>query len=190
MKKIVLASALAVSLFTVSGAGASGVYIGAGFPGYTVGYDYTYSPSIAFRGEYTGGLSVSRDSTRDGINYSGKFKGSAFGAFADYYFLSDSGLRATGGLTVNDIKVNLSATGRNGSVVINGRNVNLANGDSYDVKLKYPSVTPYLGIGYNSNRAAKQGWGFVSDLGVMIGRFDTSASSSLVARMLELRSAH
>lgn len=169
---------LTIALLAPFAANAAEVYGGVGFPGLTLGYSQKMTDSVSLRGEYSGGLSLSRSGTRDGIDFNGKVKASAVGLFGDYYPMADSGFRGTGGVTFNDIKASLASTGNNGTATINGKPVNL-NGLFYNVDLKYPSVTPYLGIGYQSKRGATPGWGFMVDAGVMIGKFDTSTQQNI-----------
>lgn len=160
-------------------AGAAEVYGGAGFPGLTLGYSHRLNDAISVRGEYSGGLNISRNGTRDGIDFNGNLKANAIGIFGDYYPMAGSGFRGTGGVTFNDIKARLDSTGNNGTATINNKAVNL-NGLFYNVDLKYPSVTPYLGIGYQSKRSGNPGWGFFVDAGVMIGKFETTTQQNIV----------
>lgn len=160
-------------------ANAAEVYGGAGFPGLTLGYSMKMTDNISLRGEYSGGLNISRNGSRDGIDFNGNLKANSVGIFGDYYPIAGSGFRGTGGVTFNDIKAGLASTGNNGTATINNKPVNL-NGLFYNVDLKYPSVTPYLGIGYQSKRSGTPGWGFFADAGVMIGKFDTTTSQNIV----------
>ena len=63
------------------------------------------------------------------------------------------------------------------------RTVPLPETKYFNLAIKQPSVTPYLGLGYGSKPGAKQaGWGFYADAGVMFGKFRTSTSTSLVGK--------
>ncbi|WP_422583171.1 hypothetical protein [Polaromonas sp.] len=156
---------------------ADAVYGGIGFPGATLGYDHALSSAVSVRGEYSGGLKLSRDGRREGVDFKGQLKANSLGVFADYYPSAAGGFRATGGVTLNDTKASLVVTGNNASAQINGKAVNL-NGQTYNVDLKYPDVTPYLGIGYNSlhDGSNAKGWGFFIDAGLTIGKFKTSTT--------------
>lgn len=172
---------LAACLLAPAASNAAGVYAGIGFPGITIGYDYALTSDVSLRGEYSGGLSLSRNGQRDGVDFNGNFKANSLGAIADWYPMAGSGFRATGGITLNDTKVSFAATGNNGTAKINGKPVNLA-GETFNVDLKYPGVTPYIGIGYSSKHNAEKGWGFFADAGVTIGKFDTSVSTTMVGK--------
>jgi hypothetical protein len=161
-----------------SAAHAQDSYGGLGLPGLlTLGYAYPLSSSVGLRGEYAGGLSVNKDGNQDGVNVTGSFKASRLGAFADWFPLGGA-FRLVGGLTVNDITAGFNALGT-GNSTINGNTVNMT-GETYNVKLKFPNTTPYLGIGFGHQKSDAKGLGFYADLGVMIGTFSAETTTSLV----------
>jgi hypothetical protein len=156
-------------------------YIGVGLPGlYTLGYAYPMSNAWGLRADYAGGLNVSKDGNQDGVNVTGNFKASRFGAFADWYPFS-GGFRLVGGLTANDMKAELNSVG--GTASINGQSVSLV-GETYKVVVKYPDTTAYLGIGYGHQKSDNKGFGFYADLGVMVGSFTANTTTSLVGKTI------
>lgn len=169
------------ALVALSGsASAQDVYLGLGLPGlYTLGYAHSMSPSLGLRGEFAGGLSVSRDGNQDGVNYTGSVKANRAGIFADWYPLG-GGFRLVGGLTANDITADINGIG-SGTATINGQTVNMT-GQTFNVKVKFPSATPYLGIGYGHQHSDSKGLGFYADLGVMVGSFTADTTTSLVGQ--------
>ena len=178
MKKQFAMLAALAAFSTVSMAQDS--YVGVGLPGLlTLGYAYPLSSSIGLRGEYAGGLSVNRDGNQDGVNFTGSFKASRLGAFADWFPMGGA-FRLVGGLTVNDITVDFNALGT-GNSTINGNTVNMT-GETYNVKVKFPNTTPYLGIGFGHQKSDAKGLGFYADLGVMIGTFSADTTTSLVGK--------
>lgn len=181
MKKTLIALSTVSCFFAPVLAHADAVYGGIGFPGATIGYDHALSSTASVRGEFSGGLKLSRDGRREGVDFNGQLKANSVGLFADYYPNAAGGFRATGGVTLNDTKASLVATGNNAAAQINGKPVNL-NGQTYNVDLKYPDVTPYLGLGYNSlhDGSNAKGWGFFIDAGFTIGKFKTSTTTTLV----------
>lgn len=184
MKKHLIAlAAFATFAGTVTtSAQAQDVYIGVGLPGLvTLGYAAPVNNNWGWHAELAGGLKASLDGNRDGVNVTGHITSTTLGAFGDWFPFDASGFRVVGGLTVNDINANVNATGT-GTSVINGKTVNMA-GQNYDVKLAFPNVTPYIGIGYGHKKAEK-GLGFYADIGFMVGTFDVSSSTSLVANGL------
>lgn len=177
MKTVRTSLTIACGLLFSFCANAAEVYGGVGFPGLTLGYSQKLTNNVSLRGEYTGGLNLSQDGNRDGINFNGNVKANLLGVLADYYPMAGSGFRGTAGVTFNDIKGTLNSTG--GNATINNKPVNLT-GLFYNVELKYPSVTPYLGIGYQSKRSGNPGFGFFVDAGAMIGKFDTTTQQNVV----------
>jgi hypothetical protein len=135
------------------------------------------SPTLGVRGEYAGGLSVNKDGNQEGVNVIGNFKASRLGAFADWFPIG-GGFRLVGGLTANDIKADLNGVG-SGFSTINGKSVDMT-GETFNVQVKFPSTTPYLGIGYGHQKSDTKGFGFYADLGVMIGTFTADTTTSLV----------
>jgi hypothetical protein len=154
------------------------VYGGVGLPGLvSLGYAKPMGESWGLRGEYAGGLNVSKDGKQDGVDATGSFKASRAGVFADW-FPFGGGFRLVGGLTVNDIKAEFNATG-NGTTTINNHSVSLAN-DRFSVNINFPTTTPYIGIGYGHQSSKDKGLGFYADLGVMIGSFTADVNTTLV----------
>ena len=162
---------------------AQDAYLGVGLPGlYSLGYAYPLGTRLGVRGEYAGGLSVNRDGNQDGVNVTGSIKANRFGAFADW-FVFEGRFRLVGGVTMNDMKVNYSAVG--GISTINDKKVDLT-GEYFNVEIKLPSTTPYLGIGFGHQKSDSKGLGFYADVGVMIGTFTVTANTSLTNRPLGL----
>ena len=179
MKLITSTLTLSCFLLASFNANAAEVYGGVGFPGITLGYGQSLTSNVSVRGEYSGGLNLSRSGTREGVAFNGNVKASSIGLLADYYPVDGGGFRGTAGLTFNDIKGTLNSTGNNVTATINNKPVNL-NGLIYNVDLKFPSVTPYLGVGYQSKRSGVPGWGFLVDAGVMVGKFNTTVTQNVV----------
>jgi hypothetical protein len=173
--------ALGLALLTLgSAAQAQNVYGGVGLPGVlTLGYAQPMGKSWGLRGEFAGGTSVSRDGVEEGVNYEGTIKSNRVGAFADWFPLN-SGFRLVGGLTFNNTKAEFNATGT-GTNTINDKPVNLA-GETFNVRLKYPKATPYLGIGYGHQASKVKGLGFFADIGVTVGKFKTEVETTLVGQ--------
>ena len=112
------------------------------------------------------------------MNVTGTLKASRFGAFADWFPLG-GGFRLVGGLTMNDIKADFNGVG-SGTSTINGKPV-VMTGETFNVQVKFPSTTPYLGIGYGHQKSDVKGFGFYADLGVMVGTFTAETTTSLVS---------
>ena len=175
MKKHLICLAALAALST--GVQAQDIYGGLGLPGlYTLGYAQSMSSGWGLRGEYSTGLSKNFSSTDNGVSYNASFKSSHAGLFADW-FPFNGGFRFVGGLTANDMKYEVNALGT-GTATIQGKPVNMA-GHYFNMNVKYPAATPYLGLGYGHQTSAK-GLGFYFDVGVTYGSFTADASTDLV----------
>jgi hypothetical protein len=120
-------------------------------------------------------LKVSRDFESDGATYDTKLKFSTLGVYGDY-FVAGGGFRLSAGAVIGMRKASGNAVATNGSISINGTPYS-ATGESVGAEAKFPSVAPYLGIGYGHHQPRK-GSGFYLDLGVVIGKADAQLSPS------------
>lgn len=173
-----------IGLALLAGLGASvqaqDIYGGIGLPGlYTLGYAHPMGSSWGLRGEYAGGLSWTGSGTDNGISYDASLKASRAGLFADW-FPFGGGFRLVGGLTANDMKLDLNSQG-SGTATVNGKTVNMS-GNYFNVRLKYPTATTYLGVGYGHQAAASKGLGFYADVGVTLGSFSSEVDTNLVGQ--------
>lgn len=180
MKKLLVHLAV---LATLSSAAtltqAQSLYGGVGVPGiYTLGYAHSMGASWGLRGDYAGGLSWSGTGTDNGVSYEATIKASRAGLFADW-FPFNGGFRLVGGVTANDMKVDVNSVGT-GTATINGKPVSMV-GNYFNVRAKFPTATPYLGIGYG-HQAGSKGLGFYFDLGVMVGTFTADVETNLVGQ--------
>jgi hypothetical protein len=175
MKKQLLA--LAVLAAFASQAQAQDVYAGLGLPGlYSLGFSQPLSNSWGFRGEYSTGLSLSGTGSDNGVNYDASLKSSRAGVYADW-FPFGGGFRFVGGLTANDIRFNFNSQS-NSTATINGNSVNMT-GHYFNMSLRYPTASPYLGVGYGHQTSTK-GLGFYADVGVTYGSFTADVNTDLV----------
>jgi len=153
------------------------IYAGVGVPGiYTIGYARSMAASWGLRGDYAGGLNWSGSGTDNGVTYDATLRASRAGLYADW-FPFGGGFRLVGGVTANDMKADINSVG--GSATINGKPVSMS-GHYFNVQLKYPTATPYLGIGYGHQASSGKGLGFYFDLGVTLGTFTADVQTDLV----------
>lgn len=176
LKKYVFMAFMAAAAASAS-AQADEIYGGVGVTGITLGISRSIAPAVNLRGEYSGGLNMSKNGQRDGIDFKGNLKVQSVSVLADYFPMGN-GFRITGGLNFNDTKFTLNSTGI-GTATVNGKAVSLAN-DFFNIEVKQPNVTPYLGIGYGFKPDSKSAWDFYADAGVMIGKFTTTTNTSLL----------
>lgn len=158
------------------------VYLGVGALSIaTIGYARPINSNFGLRAEYAFGPTLSRDMAVSGADASASIKANRGGLFADWYPFS-GGLRLVGGVTFNDIRLDLSAKGTNGSTIdINGINTSLA-GETFGASVTFPTTTPYFGIGYGHQESKSRGIGFYADVGFMVGSFNSAITTSVLGQ--------
>lgn len=150
------------------------VYGGIGLPGVMAGYAQPMG-GFTLRGDLATLHVPDRTVNEEGIDYTSDAKLNRLGLFADWFALG--GWRLTGGITFNQMNLNLHAQGNGGVINIGGTNYTTSPDDRLDVKIEFPKTTPYLGLGYG-HHPGNGGFGFVFDLGASIGRATLSATAS------------
>ncbi len=185
MSKIRLASACALAFalpVIAASAQAEEIYLGAGFPGVLLGYAHPLGERFTVRADYATLGSRSANGERDGVDYQGHIKLGRAGLFGDVFVLG--GLRLTGGVTFNQHQLDLKFQGNGGEVTIGDATVVATSSDTLSARAKYPTTTPYFGIGYG-HQQSDPGLGFVFDLGASFGKpkVDTTISQSLLTKV-------
>ena len=160
----------------MSTAQAGELYAGIGLPGVMVGFAQPLSPSATLRVDISTLGTHSKSKFEQGINYNATLKTNRIGLFGDW-FVGQSSFRLTGGLTANDFKADLTGGGTGSSITIGNNTYAFTSGDRFDVQIKIPRTTPYLGIGWGHQQAEK-GWGFHADMGASIGKATVTSTVS------------
>lgn len=178
MKRTPLAAlaALALSCTLVTPAQAGELYTGVSTHGVMLGYAQPLSPMITVRGDFATAGSKSSRENEEGIDYDTKATYNRAGLFADWFPFSGGGFRLTGGVTFNNMKIDLNAVGNGSAITIGGTTVVTDSTDRFNVKVEFPKTTPYLGIGYGHQLSS--GWGFVFDIGASIGKAKVTETHS------------
>jgi len=172
-KRIHLSAVMAATLMglvSFPAAQAQEVYTGVGLFGVQLGYAYALSPSLTLRGDLMNLGSRNQTINESGTQFQARLKASRQALVADWFPFESSTFRLTGGATFNQVAFELAAGGANTSVDINNTKYNLAANDTLNIRVKMPSTTPYLGLGWGHKQGGK-GWGFHADLGVSVGQF-------------------
>ena len=149
------------------------VYANVGLPGIGLGYAHPIDSRFTVRADFMTLGSRSKSTTEEGIRYDGRYKLQRLAVLGDWFPFGGS-FRLTGGLSSNQYKVTLDATGENGSLTIGDRTYTTTTADGLKVEVKFPSVTPYLGIGWGHQSAS--GWRFGADIGALVGRAKVNAT--------------
>jgi hypothetical protein len=117
--------------------------------------------------------------TQTDITYDATLKLKAFTALLDFFPARRGAFHLTGGIITNPAKV--VATGKPtaaGEFKINGNSYTTAEVGTLRGVGKFPSVSPYVGLGWGT--AARKGshLGFLFDLGAALGKATVSLTSS------------
>jgi hypothetical protein len=176
-----LAGAAALMALNWGPAHASGPYASFGLPGVSGGYAHSVNDKLGLRVEGGTTGSIKKTDTNSGIRFDGTLKYNRVALFADFFPFS-GGFRVTGGATINRATTELrSRFSGTSSVTVNGKTVTPASTDYFNADLKYPTVMPYVGIGWG-HQAKPTGMGFTADIGVSIGRPKLSVSTNIVGQ--------
>lgn len=155
---------------------AADIYLQGGFAGAGIGIAQPMGEHFGLRADVMTAGSREGDYDEDGINYRGTLRLNRGAVFGDW-FVTGGGFRLSAGIGVHDAKLDLVVRGAGQQVTIGTRTLILTASDRYDVKIEYPRVMPYLGLGYGHQRA-EPGWGFVFDLGLFFGRAKVTGQAS------------
>ena len=167
---------LSTALVLSAGAAQAGeMYTKIGVPGVMLGYAQPLGPLFGLRVDYATLGERNDRRSEDGINYDAKLKANRAALLADWFPFAGS-FRLTGGITSNQYKLDLLATGAGGSLTIGNTTHTTTAADQFRVQVKFPSSTPYVGLGWGHNSGS--GLRFSLDLGAKIGRGTVSYALS------------
>jgi hypothetical protein len=156
---------------------AKNVYVGAGTK-FVAGTAIALTNDLSLRLELSG-LTPEQDNERhNGSTYLVTKNNTSVGAYLDWY-PTDSSFRLVGGVNINNL--NRTVYGLANTISVNGKPVNLS-GEAFNVEYKFPRVTPYLGIGFGHRNLSKDGWDYFGDLGMMLGKYDAVATTSIIGK--------
>ena len=168
-----LAALVAASV--VPGALAADAYVGVGTTGFLLGVEHHYSDSFGVRADLNA-ASISRDTSDSSATYHGTLHLADVGLLADYHPWA-SGFRLSAGALIGHSKFDAHADGNaTGSFTLNGVPVSAA-GQSLDASIRFPTVRPYLGLGFG-HAPKDTGLNFNADLGVAFGRPDVALTAT------------
>lgn len=166
--KPLLATTFVALAASAAAAQAGDVYLGAGLPGITLGYAHPLDERFTLRADVTTLGRIDYDRSDDGVDYDGRVKVDRLAFFGDWYVHRN--FRLTAGLTVNDARARLTGRADGTTITIGDRQYVAGPDDRLDVRVKYPTVMPYLGVGFGRPPQAVGGWGFMVDLGLAFGK--------------------
>lgn len=170
-RRIILA--LAVVSWSATAHGGE-LYASVGLPGVLVGWAQPLSTRFTLRGDVGTIGRIGRDSIEEGVSYSGTLRADRAAFLLDWFVVG--GMRLTGGLTFNRMRLDLRANGNGGNITIGDSTFATSAADRFDVSVRFPGTTPYLGVGYGHHLGS--GTTVLFDLGGSIGRPTLSESHS------------
>lgn len=170
---VALSALSAAALCTTAQAGE--LYTKLGVPGVMLGYSQPLGPLFGVRADYATIGSRTDRRTEDGIAYDGTLKANRTALLADWFPFAGS-FRFTTGVTANQYKLDLLATGAGGSLTIGNNTYTTTAQDNFRVQVKFPSSTPYLGFGWGHGNGS--GIRFSFDIGAKIGKATVNYSLS------------
>lgn len=162
MRPLCAAFALAAAMST-SIARADELYGAGGSPGARLGWLPPLSSRLALHAELSTIGSLGRDSIEEGVSYSSTLRPDRAAFLMDWFV--HGGMRVTGGLTFNRMRVDLRP-GYSGAV---------AFGEGADAALRLHTTAPYLGVGYGHPLGSST---LLFDLGGSIGKVSLSEPRS------------
>ena len=145
---------------------------------YVIGYSFRKSESIGFRTEVSGSSKSDANKYVDGTSYDSYQKNTSISTYLDWYPFS-SNFRIAGGVNVNDMRTKLNGSS-NSVVNINGKQVSLG-ANTFNVELKFPVVTPYVGFGFIDRKTDSLGLSFFGDVGLLLGKYNATATTTLIS---------
>jgi hypothetical protein len=182
MKFRLIAAAAAACVFASAAQAAVGdVYFQAGTQGVGVGYAQPLTSWLGLHADVNG-FGLSHTFGAGDNDYAAHLHLFSAGTYVDLFPIPSSGFRLTAGVLFDDSYATGNAVSENGTYNINGTSYS-APGATISAKVKYPSVMPYVGLGYGHKPTQTKGFGFTADVGVAFGtpHVDYNVSPDLVA---------
>lgn len=158
------------------------IYGQIGTEGVGLGYSEPLGTRDNVRAEFNG-FRFSHDFNAGGLHYDGTASIYHGGFYFDFFPAPDTvGFRITAGALVGGDNVDATATSMNGTYTINGVQYSTL-GQSIHAKARFPTVRPYLGIGFGHTPVAQKGFSAFFDAGVAYGRphIDFDVPADIVA---------
>ncbi len=113
------------------------------------------------------------------ISYDAKLKLQAFSALLDFYPGNRGSFHLSGGIITDPLKVDaIGQPAAGGTFTINDHPYTSAQVGTLTAGVKFPGVSPYLGLGFGTPAGTGRGLKFLFDLGVGIGKPKVSLNAT------------
>jgi hypothetical protein len=124
-------------------------------------------------------FSLSRTQTKENVSYDATVKLQAFTGLVDWYPSKRGAFHLSAGVISDPVKfTGIGQPTSSGNITINNTPYTTAQVGSLTASIKYPSASPYLGLGFGTPAAKKSGVGVVFDIGAAIGKPKVALSST------------
>ena len=168
-------AALSLAIAAPFTANAGEVYGSVGFPGVTLGYASKQSDQVDVRVDFTTAGSIRTHQTVSGVDYDIHARADRIALLADWF--PAGSFRLTAGLTANKARLDAQSRPLTGSVTIGDTTYTAGPNDGFAVHGRFPTVMPYVGLGFGHAGQQEKGWGFIMDVGLSIGRADVTGTA-------------
>jgi hypothetical protein len=182
MKKLLLAFAAGAVALSAPLAHAREVYGQVGTEGVGIGYSEPLGTHDNVRAEFNG-FAFSKSFDAGGLHYDGTAHLYHGGLYLDFFPAPNTvSFRFTAGALIGGDNVDATANSPSGTYKINGVNYSTL-GQSIHAKARFPTVRPYIGIGFGHTPVATKGFSAFFDAGVAYGRprIDFDVPAEIVA---------
>jgi hypothetical protein len=143
---------------------------------FVLGYSWGTYGIFYLRSDISANTKTDLNHSVNAVVFNAEHKNISIGTYLDWHPFNSS-FRVSGGIHVNDMRTKLTSTNNN-SYVINNSLVVLSK--AFTADFTFPAVTPYIGIGYNNTKLDSLGFNFYADAGVMLGKYNSSATLNAV----------
>ncbi|PMS37903.1 hypothetical protein B0G57_101438 [Trinickia symbiotica] len=160
------------------------IYGQVGTEGVGIGYGHVLSSMFNARAEFNG-FALSHSFNAGDLHYDATLTLYHAGLYADFFPApSVVPFRLTAGVLIGGDNVDATAQAMSGTYTINGQTVS-AQGQQIHAKATFPTLRPYIGLGFGHSPRATRGWGMFFDAGIAYGKphvdFDVPATIATAA---------
>lgn len=146
----------------------------AGMAGPMSGWMPPLSWRLQLHGEPMSMGGIARDSIEAGVSYGSTLRSDRVTFVMDWFV--HGGMRLTGGLTFNRMRVDLRPAGGTGAIVLGDTASATGMGDRVDIASRWPAAMPYVGVAYGLPLGT--GSGLLFDVGASFGKVSLSEPRS------------
>jgi hypothetical protein len=156
----------------------SATYLGIGTR-FTIGLSTYINENYKLRNDLSGISSSNNFRSINGSSFVVAESNYSLGSYLDWY-PSNRNFRLTAGINFNRIQHQVRSQ-PNTPINVNGK-IAQAGENYLNITYKFPKITPFLGMGYESGTGNDYGWNGFAEVGVMIGRYDAEAKTNTLGQ--------